>query len=181
MRRWKRVRRLAVAALGALLLPACTFGSGAARPPKSPPPKPGPAPADPGPATPAAMDVVSTQPLKLRETPPARPPAGDVQDVAFLDGRHGLLVSAGVRMAGPNGVTLDRPGRIQTTTDGGKIWRTVWRGPDTSLSWVGWSGADVAMAAGLQYTAGGSPSGTPVLLHTADGGRTWTEVWVRLP
>ena len=126
-------------------------------------------------SAPPMLNVAHTLPLSMRSTPaPAsRGPLGQVEDVSFLNPKHGFLVS--FSSTGLNtGTAL-----IEASNDGGVNWTTVWSRAHTWLSWIGFVDARHGFATGIA-----SPSASterPLLLSSSDGGRSWRAVTPSLP
>lgn len=104
-----------------------------------------------------------------RFTPSAGPASGQV-GLVFTAGGTGFL--AAVPQPQTSGYASGATSELERTTDGGLAWKTVWRGPDIVLHWVGTVGSTV-VAAGLG-------SRGPLLVESATGGRTWHQVPVTL-
>lgn len=131
---------------------------------------------------PGAVRITATGALTLKRIPPptSPAPASGIQDVAFTDETHGVLVTGGPLVGTTSGTAVQGSGRIQVTADGGRTWTTVWRSTQADLDWVGFAGAAHGFVAGATFPAAGA-AGTPLLLTTADGGRTWRAIRPSLP
>jgi len=125
------------------------------------------------PPTPSRPLVIASQRTATvpspRSLPSAGPASGQV-DLVFTSGQTGYL--AAVPQPQTSGYATGAMSELERTTDGGLSWKTVWRGPNVVLHWVGTVGSTV-MAAGL-----GSQG--PLLVESATGGRTWRQVPVTL-
>jgi cysteine-rich repeat protein len=80
---------------------------------------------------------------------------------------HGIALRA-IRFNGSTGIAVGPRGMILRSTDGGLTWQPVTSGSVRTL-------VDVAFAdAGNAVAISDAVNGTPVLLHSADGGQSWT-------
>ena len=121
---------------------------------------------------PTPLSIVSAGRARLPRPPSvvSRGPASGQVGLVFTSQRTGYL--AAVPRAQTSGYASGATSELERTTDGGASWAVVWRHSDVVLYWVGTKAGDV-VAAGLNIRG-------PLLVESADGGRSWHEVPVTL-
>jgi photosystem II stability/assembly factor-like uncharacterized protein len=103
----------------------------------------------------------------VRQGSPGEIPDVDLVTVSAIDACN-AWVAGGIS---------DGFGVILRTTDGGRNWirqGSIDQIPDGQISAIYAINKQIAWAAGFEFDAGGDTEGDGVILHTKDGGRTWT-------
>jgi photosystem II stability/assembly factor-like uncharacterized protein len=128
------------------------------------------------------LDVEGAGQITFRFTPPPRSGglALGAEHLFFVDGRRGFAATTGGGGYQQHvGYKLPtEPGRIQTTNDGGRSWRTVWKRRNVVFQSISFANPTTGLAVGSAldlrgYRGGGDPPSHTLLLRTRDGGRTW--------
>jgi photosystem II stability/assembly factor-like uncharacterized protein len=132
------------------------------------------------------MTVTSEGQMVFHQARPSRShaPGLGAEHLFFFDQRHGFAATTGGGGWVPKvGYELPtEPGRIQQTRDGGKTWRTVWKGRGVVFQSITFAGRNTGLAAAalidrkhsrLGYTA--RPTEL-LLLRTRDAGKSWRRI-----
>jgi photosystem II stability/assembly factor-like uncharacterized protein len=109
-------------------------------------------------------------------TEPPGKPVAEIDDLAFRDGDDGLLGASQPRGSADIGAAV-----LERTTDAGTAWTPVWHQNETSLTWVGFAGPRVPVAAGVAYPYGTGGQQSPLLVVGDAGDGGWRAIAPELP